>query len=187
MDKKFHSVVIGGGCLGIASAISIARHLKKIGKDPSSVCLIDKMVLGGGLTARHSGIVRAANADPNAAELAKIAAEMWLNVKHIWDVELEADRCGAVWIAKKNESGGNEKWDQLEKNMVDTNIRFNKIDFDKARDIIPNFVNPATLDIYMVPQFLYLLVWKRKAFHCCMFLFSFIAKNSAQTKQQDTH
>ncbi len=148
MNKKFHSIVIGGGCLGIASAVSIARHLKKIGKDPSSVCLIDKMVLGGGLTARHSGIVRAANADPNAAELAKIAAEMWLNVKHIWDVELEPDRCGAVWIAKKNDSGGNKKWDSLEKDMMNTSIRFNKIDFDKARSIIPNFVKISNNEVF---------------------------------------
>ena len=31
MDK-FHTVVIGGGCLGTASAIALANHLKQIKK-----------------------------------------------------------------------------------------------------------------------------------------------------------
>ncbi|OUV02892.1 MAG: hypothetical protein CBC42_05140 [Betaproteobacteria bacterium TMED82] len=140
MAKKFHSVVIGGGCLGIASAVSISRHLKRVNKDPSSVCLIDKRVLGGGLTARHSGIVRSANADPYAAKLAKIAADMWLNVKHIWDVELEADRFGAIWIAKKDKHGTNKKWDKLESEMRKLGVRFNKIPFDDALKLVPDFV-----------------------------------------------
>ena len=91
MDKKFHTVIVGGGCLGTASAISLARHLKKNGGNPASICLVEKMVLGGGLTARHSGIVRSANADPYAAQIAKIASDMWLNIKNIWDVDLEAE------------------------------------------------------------------------------------------------
>ena len=101
MAGKFSTVVVGGGCLGIATAISLAARLRKQGKDPSSVCLIDKFVLAGGLTARHSGIVRSANADAGAAKLAKAASEMWLNIENIWDVELEPERCGAIWIAKR--------------------------------------------------------------------------------------
>jgi thioredoxin reductase len=29
IPKKFHTVIVGGGCLGTASAISIARKIKK--------------------------------------------------------------------------------------------------------------------------------------------------------------
>ncbi|OUW05850.1 MAG: hypothetical protein CBD16_00650 [Betaproteobacteria bacterium TMED156] len=141
MTKKYHTVIVGGGCLGTASAISISRHIKKNGGDPSSVCLIEKMVLGGGLTARHSGIVRAANADPNAAEIARIASDMWLNIRNIWDTDLEADRFGAVWIAKKDSAGGNKKWDSLEKQLKSSNIRFNRISYDNAREILPSFIN----------------------------------------------
>ena len=43
MTKKFHTIIVGGGCLGTASAISIARKIKKNGGDPSSVCLLEKM------------------------------------------------------------------------------------------------------------------------------------------------
>ena len=140
MAGKFNTVVVGGGGLGIATAISLAARLRKQGKDPSSVCLIDKFVLAGGLTARHSGIVRSANADAGAAKLAKAASEMWLNIENIWDVELEPERCGAIWIAKKDAQGTNEKWDVLEKNLVKDKIRFSKIPIDEARDLTPDFV-----------------------------------------------
>ncbi len=141
MTKKFHTIIVGGGCLGTASAISIARKIKKNGGDPNSVCLIEKMVLGGGLTARHSGIVRAANADPTAAQIAKISSDMWLNVENIWDAELEPDRYGAIWIAKKDSNNGNKKWDQLEQQLKSSNIRFNSIEFEKARELLPSFIN----------------------------------------------
>ena len=141
MTKKFHTVIVGGGCLGTASAISIARKIKKSGGDPSTVCLIEKMVLGGGLTARHSGIVRAANADPTAAQIAKIASDMWLNIENIWDAELEPDRYGAIWIAKKDSTNGNKKWDKLEQQLKSSNIRFNSIEYDKARELLPSFIN----------------------------------------------
>ena len=37
----YHTVVIGGGCLGAATAISLQRKLNEIGKG-EKVCLLDK-------------------------------------------------------------------------------------------------------------------------------------------------
>ena len=42
MDKSYHSVIIGWGCLGASTAISIAQNLNSSGKD---VCIIDKGIL----------------------------------------------------------------------------------------------------------------------------------------------
>ncbi|NIQ15340.1 MAG: FAD-binding oxidoreductase, partial [Candidatus Dadabacteria bacterium] len=57
-----------GGCLGCATAISTQRRLKQVsGGSDEKVCIIEKSLIGSGITARHSGIVRAANAVPKAA------------------------------------------------------------------------------------------------------------------------
>ena len=40
----YHTVVIGGGCLGAATAISLQRKLNESGKG-GKVCLLDKAVL----------------------------------------------------------------------------------------------------------------------------------------------
>ena len=55
-------------------------------------------------------------------------------------MELEPERCGAIWIAKKDAQGTNEKWDILEKNLIKDKIRFSKIPIDEARDLTPDFV-----------------------------------------------
>ena len=70
MTPKYHTVVIGGGCLGCACAFSIQR---KLGKKAGKVAIVEKKVLGAGLSSRHSAIVRSANASPMAAKLAKMA------------------------------------------------------------------------------------------------------------------
>ena len=43
--NKYHTVVIGEGCLGTASAIALANRLKLMNKNPESICLIEKNVL----------------------------------------------------------------------------------------------------------------------------------------------
>ena len=72
MRTRYHTVVIGGGCLGCASAISVRRRLQQTGKADGAVCVLEKSFVGSGLTARHSGIVRSANAVPIAAKLRKL-------------------------------------------------------------------------------------------------------------------
>ena len=62
----YHTVVIGGGCLGAATAISLQR---KLNSGKRKVCLLDKAVL---CAASHldTPIVRSANADPDASIMA---------------------------------------------------------------------------------------------------------------------
>ena len=80
MFKKYHSVIIGGGCLGTSTAISIAQNLKSTGKD---VCIIEKGILCGGVSSKHSGIIRSANSSIKAAVLAEQANNMWENIHEI--------------------------------------------------------------------------------------------------------
>ena len=138
--NKYHTVVIGGGCLGTASAIALANRLKLMNKNPESICLVEKNVLSSALSIRHSGIVRSANADANAAKLAKISTDMWLNIKNIWGVEIEAEQTGALWVTKKDENNTNEKWDKLANDLKSAPVDFKKITKDEAQKLCPEFV-----------------------------------------------
>ena len=96
----YHTVVIGGGCLGAATAISLQRKLNESGKG-GKVCLLDKAVLCAAESSRHSGIVRSANADPDASIMASLSTNMWKNLEKQWGKSMEIDPFGAIWIAKK--------------------------------------------------------------------------------------
>ena len=148
MSKRYHTIVIGGGCLGCASAISVRRRLQHNGKGDNTVCLLDKSLIGSGLTARHSGIVRSANAVPIAAELAKIAASQWYALEDLWGVPAAFDACGAIWIARDNGSGGNPKWDSLERRMQEVDIDFRKVSSRETRDMLPSFVKLYDDELY---------------------------------------
>ena len=112
----YHTVVIGGGCLGAAAAISLQRKLNKLGKN-EKVCLIEKAVLCAAESSRHSGIVRSANADPDASVMASISSKMWKNLSKVWGIDMELDEFGAIWIAKKNSDGENPAWADLSNRM----------------------------------------------------------------------
>ena len=140
MDDKFHTIIVGGGCLGASAAISIAKQIGDRGYSPRDVCIVDKMVIGSGLTARHSGIVRAANADPTAALLAHRAAEMWSNIERVWGVNLSVEHVGAIWIARDTGHGANTKWDRLQKSLQDKGIEFRRLDLAEARQLCPDFI-----------------------------------------------
>ena len=96
----YHTIVIGGGCLGASAAISLQRKLNKKGKQ-EKVCLVEKAVLCAAESSRHSGIVRSANADPDASMMAMISTKMWKNLSEVWGLDMELDEFGAIWIAKK--------------------------------------------------------------------------------------
>ena len=84
MTESVNTVIIGGGVLGCASAISTQKRLRKAnGNNDDSVCLVEKTVISSGISARHSGIVRSANAVARAAKLAKSATDYWLSLIHI--------------------------------------------------------------------------------------------------------
>ena len=105
MVEKFHTVVIGGGCLGVASAISLARKLSL--KESNDICIVEKGVLAGGISSRHSGIIRSANASIQAATFAEQSNEMWRNISDYWNVNIVPEQPGAIWIAKNDKKESN--------------------------------------------------------------------------------
>ena len=127
----YHTVIIGGGCLGAATAVSLQRRLNSIGKG-EKVCLIEKAVLCAAESSRHSGIVRSANADPDASMMANLSTKMWKDLSGIWGLKMELDEFGAIWIAKKNEDGENPAWSELAERMKKINLTFEEISSKSA-------------------------------------------------------
>ena len=149
MKKKINTVIIGGGCLGCATAISTQRRLNETsGGVDEKVCIIEKSLIGSGVTARHSGIVRAANAVPKAAKLAKISTDYWKNLKSLWGVECTFDSNGALWIARDTDEGKNAKWSRLSKTLGELGIDFRQVDRKQARDICGNNVKLYDDEVY---------------------------------------
>ena len=130
----YHTIVIGGGCLGAATAISLQHKLNKK-KKKEKVCLIDKSVLCAAESSRHSGIVRSANADQDASKMAAKSTKLWKNIKSIWGVDMSTEQFGAIWISKKNQEGENKAWKNLSKRMNSINIVFKEIDHVIASDL----------------------------------------------------
>jgi glycine/D-amino acid oxidase-like deaminating enzyme len=141
-------VVVGGGCLGAAAAIAVKRRLLGEGNTTTTVTLVEKSVVGSGLSARHSGIVRAANADPTAAALAHRAAKLWRNLEQHWGVHIPVETVGALWIAKANAAGDNPKWQALARELADGDIAFNKLTLAEARDVCPSIVKLNDGEVY---------------------------------------
>ena len=127
----YHTIVIGGGCLGAAAAISLQRKLNKLGKK-EKVCLIEKAGLCAAESSRHSGIVRSANADPDASIMASMSSKMWKNLSTVWGLDMELDEFGAIWIAKKNADGENPAWSDLSERMSKIQLTFEEIDTNSA-------------------------------------------------------
>ena len=127
----YHTIVIGGGCLGAAAAISLQRKLNRLGKG-DKVCLVEKAVLCAAESSRHSGIVRSANADPDASIMASMSSKMWKNLSSIWGLDMELDEFGAIWIAKKNSDGENPAWADLSDRMSKIELIFQEIDTNSA-------------------------------------------------------
>jgi len=124
MTKNFNTVVIGGGCLGCACAFSISRQL---GRQENKVAIIEKKVLGAGLSSRHSAIVRSANSSAMAARMAKIATQQWKSLKKLWGVDIPFEQPGAIWIAGNSQTRATNKWQLLEKTMQKENIALQMI------------------------------------------------------------
>lgn len=156
MQEATHTVVIGGGCLGIAAALATQRRLRGLGK-ADKVVLLEKSVLASGLSARHSGIVRAANADSLAATLASTATSMWRHIERHWGVPLRVEQPGAIWIARADAAGGNPKWRALQTSMEAAGVQFARISRSRARDLCTLHVRlNENEDFYHEPEALQL-------------------------------
>ena len=131
MHNRFHTLVIGGGCLGCATAFSLARCLGQ-GKD---IAIVEKAVLGAGLSSRHSGIIRSANAVSKAARLAKYATEMWQDLPRYWRVSTPFEKPGAIWIAPPHGNRHSDKWSDLVQTMIQEGISFEPISPAEARQL----------------------------------------------------
>ena len=149
MTRHFHTVVVGGGCLGCASAISVQRRIRRNADIAAGqVCLLEKSVVGSGLSARHSGIVRAANAVPKAAYLAKRASDYWCDLQSLWGVSAEYEAVGAVWIARAMDGDANVAWNRLAEAMTELNIEFRQINRREAQEICTRNVRLHDGEVY---------------------------------------
>ena len=137
MINKFHTIIIGGGCLGVSCALSLARKLKN---KENSVCILEKSVLAGGISSRHSGIIRSANASIQAATFAEQANQMWLNIHDHWGVNIKPERAGAVWIARNDKKEAAKTWSDLEKKLNKVNIDFKRIHSKEIKTLTNNLI-----------------------------------------------
>jgi glycine/D-amino acid oxidase-like deaminating enzyme len=145
MNNKFHTLVIGGGCLGVACALSVQR---KLGNKPGKVTILEKKVLGAGLSSRHSAIVRSANASPMAARMAKLTTQHWKNLQPIWGVEIPFEQSGAIWIAENNDGKAAKAWITLEQSMQKEGIEFAMISHKDVLDLSRQAVRTVPDEIY---------------------------------------
>jgi sarcosine oxidase subunit beta len=145
MPKDFNTVVIGGGCLGCACAFSISRQL---GRQQNKVAIIEKKVLGAGLSSRHSAIVRSANASAMAARMAKIATRQWKTLNNLWGVDIPFEQPGAIWIAENSQTTATNKWQLLEKAMQQENIALQMISRNEVTDLCNGAIRVDPDEIY---------------------------------------
>lgn len=130
MAGKCEVIVLGGGCLGAATAISLSR------KAPHwRITLLEKTVLGAGLSSRHSAIVRSANASATAARLAARSTQLWKRLGDIWGVTVPFERPGAIWIGARGKSATSDSWRDLSAAMAQNDIEFRPIDRAETREL----------------------------------------------------
>jgi sarcosine oxidase, subunit beta len=145
MTYHFNTVVIGGGCLGCACAFSISRQL---GRKENRVAIIEKKVLGAGLSSRHSAIVRSANASAMAARMAKIATRQWKTLKTLWGIDIPFEQPGAIWIADTGQVDGVSGWQQLEKTMQNEKIALTMISRNEVTTLCKDAIRVGPEEIY---------------------------------------
>lgn len=122
---KCDFLIIGGGILGVACAISLAKKTNYTKK----IVLIEKKVICAGLSSRQSGLVRSANSSSLAASMAYSATDMWMNIEKYWGVTSSYLQTGAIWIGAKPQTLLEpDPWQNISNNMKALNIDFEEID-----------------------------------------------------------
>ena len=89
----FHTIVIGGGCLGASAAVSLQRKLNKEGKS-EKVCLVEKAVLCAAESSRHSGIVRSAMLIQMLRSWPPFLLRCG-DLSKVWGIKMEIDEFGS--------------------------------------------------------------------------------------------
>jgi sarcosine oxidase subunit beta len=131
MTEHFHTIVIGGGCLGCSAAIALARRLGPAER----VCIVEKSITGAGLSSRHSGIIQAADPSSQAAiGLVGKAVRSWTHLKDYWGIDLPVEQPGALWITS-NSPGTTERWRTIQNALAATGVGFHGIESREAREL----------------------------------------------------
>ena len=141
MKSKYHSIVIGGGALGCASAISIKR---KYGSS-KDVLLLEKSTLLSGVSSDHSGIFRAVNNNPLSMLMAKKAATLWDNLNDIWGFSISKEKNGAIWISPKHELS---KWENIFSSAKQYGIALSQADENTVNYLTRNQININDDELY---------------------------------------
>jgi sarcosine oxidase, subunit beta len=127
---KCDYLIIGGGILGVACAISIAKKTNYNKK----IVLIEKKVICAGLSSRHSGLIRAANSSSLAAQMASEAIDMWKDLEKYWGITSSYEKTGAVWIgARPKNPQDRDPWQEISNHMKALRIDFEEIDQDSVQ------------------------------------------------------
>ncbi|MBM3202508.1 FAD-binding oxidoreductase [Candidatus Woesearchaeota archaeon] len=146
MIPHYHTLVIGGGCLGAATAISLARKLRGQNK----VALIEKAVLGAGVSSRHSAIVRSANASETAARLALLSTNLWKNLAEVWGVSIPYETPGALWIG--GASSPASVWFERMQTVQKAGVDIRPVDRHEANRLTGDAMRLDPDDIYFHEQ-----------------------------------
>lgn len=142
MTPHYHTLVVGGGCLGAATAISLARKLPPHQK----VALIEKAVLGAGVSSRHSAIVRSANASATAARLARISTGFWKNLADLWGVSIPHETPGALWIGGASSPAA--LWFERMQAVQQAGVTIHPLDRDDAARLTANAMRLDPDDLF---------------------------------------
>lgn len=138
MNIKCDYLIVGGGILGVACAIALAKKTNKTKK----IVLIEKKVICAGLSSRHSGLIRAANASSLAAQLASEAIEMWKYLEDYWGITSSYEKTGAIWIgAKPKNAADKDPWQEISNHMKSLKIDFEEIDKNLVHELTKDVIH----------------------------------------------
>lgn len=138
-------LIIGGGILGVACAIALARKTNNSKK----IVLIEKKVICAGLSSRHSGLIRSANSSSLAAQMAAEATEMWKNLDKYWGITTSYETTGAVWIGEKPKTPeARDPWQEIANNMKALEIDFEEIDQKNVQSLTKDAIHTDEYERY---------------------------------------
>ncbi len=142
---KCDYLIVGGGILGVACAISLAKKTNYNKK----IVLIEKKVICAGLSSRHSGLIRAANSSSLAAQMASEAIDMWKNLEKYWGITSSYEKTGAVWIGAKPKNPEDcDPWQEISNHMKALKIDFEEINQETVQLLTKDVIHTDAFERY---------------------------------------